>query len=81
MRYERSLAIASRHEKLIELIRSGEFSSRVLAKRLEVSEQTIYRDIDSLKERGYSIRSVRLSKGWAYKLQGEPTPIPSGKRS
>lgn len=81
MRYERSLAIASRHEKLIGLIRSGEFSSRDLAERLEVSEQTIYRDIDSLKERGYFIRSVRLSRGWAYQLLSEPATVPNGKGS
>lgn len=81
MRYRRSIAIANRHEKLIKLIRSGAFSSRMLAKWLRVSEQTIYRDIDSLNERGYSIRSVRLSKGWAYKLLGEPTSVPNPKGS
>jgi predicted DNA-binding transcriptional regulator YafY len=81
MRYERSLAIASRHKKLIALIRSGEFSSRVLAKRLKVSEQTIYRDIESLKERAYSIRSVRLSKGWAYRLVNDPSAVPHRKGS
>ncbi len=79
MRYGRSLAIASRHETLIDLIREGEFSSPDLAKRLKVSEQTIYRDIDSLKERGYAIRSIRLSKGWAYKLQGESATAQGGK--
>jgi DeoR/GlpR family transcriptional regulator of sugar metabolism len=81
VRYERSLAIANRHERLIELVRSGEFSSRNLAEKLEVSEQTIYRDIDSLKERGYAVRSVRQSKGWAYKLQGEPATAQRGKGS
>jgi predicted DNA-binding transcriptional regulator YafY len=81
MRYERSLAITSRHERLIELIRSGEFSSRNLAEELEVSEQTIYRDIDFLKGRGYSIRSVRLSWGWAYQLLGERATVPNGKGS
>ena len=50
MRYGRSLTIAGRHHKLIELIRAGEFSSPALAKRLKVSEQTIYRDIDFLKQ-------------------------------
>lgn len=80
MRYQRSLGIASRHERLIALICSGEFSSRDLAEKLEVCEQTIYRDIDSLKERGYAIRSVRLSKGWAYKFD-EPSAVSSGKGS
>ena len=81
MRYERSLSIASRHEKLIDLIRSGEFSSPVLATKLKVSEQTIYRDIDFLKDQGYSIRSVRLSGGWAYKLLAEPAAVLLGKGS
>ena len=81
MRYKRSLAIAHRHEKLIDLIRSGDFSSPVLASRLKVSEQTIYRDIGSLKERGYSIRSIRVSKGWAYKLLGKPSSLRSGEGS
>lgn len=80
MRYARSFAIAGRHGQLITLIRSGEFSSRVLAEKLNVSEQTIYRDIDSLKERGYVIRSVRLSRGWAYKLD-ETSPVPNRKGS
>ena len=78
MRYQRSLAIASRHDKLIGLIRAGEFSSPNLAQELHVSEQTIYRDIESLKERGYSIRSVRLAKGWAYKLLGAPLHVAAG---
>lgn len=78
MRYERSLAITSRHERLIELIRSGEFSSRDLAEKLEVCEQTIYRDVESLKRRGYSIRSVRLSKCWAYRIDES---APNGKGS
>lgn len=81
MRYERSLAIASRHNTLIGLIRSGEFSSPDLAKKLKVSEQTIYRDIESLKERGYRIRSIRLSKAWAYELLREPELLTNGKGS
>lgn len=79
MRYKRSLAIASRHDELIALIRSGKFSSRVLAKRLKVSEQTIYRDIASLKERGYPVHSLRLSKGWAYKLEGSLATVSKGR--
>lgn len=79
MRYQRSFAIASRHDSLIELIRSGEFSSPALAEKLDVSEQTIYRDIDFLKKRGYSIRSEKHSDGWAYHLLAEPT-MPNEKR-
>ena len=81
MRYERSLAIASRHDRLIKLIRSGEYSSPSLAEKLEVSEQTIYRDIDFLKKRGYSIRSEKHADGWAYHLLDEPATISNGKGS
>ena len=75
MRYERFRAIADRHGKLIDLIRGGEFSSPILAEKLACSEQTVYRDIDFLKAQGYSICAVRLAKGWAYKLLGEPTMV------
>lgn len=72
MRYERYRAIAGRHGKLINLIRTGEYSSPFLAEKLDCSEQTIYRDIEFLKEQGYAICAVRLAKGWAYKLLDEP---------
>lgn len=81
MRYERTLAIASRHDRLIELIRSGEFSSPELAEKLEVSEQTIYRDVNFLKSSGYSIRSEKHADGWAYHLLAEPATTSAGKGS
>lgn len=81
MRYGRALAIASRHDRLIELIRTGGFSSPELARKLKVSEQTVYRDIDFLKQRGYSIRSERHADGWAYHLLDEPATVSNGKRS
>lgn len=79
MRYERALAIAARLDRLIELIRSGDFSSPDLARKLGVSEQTIYRDIVFLKERGYSIRSEKDADGWAYRLLVEPAKASNAK--
>ncbi len=79
MRYERALAIADRHDKLIELVRSGAYSSSGLAEELEVSEQTIYRDIDFLKQRGFSIRSEKHADGWAYHLLAEPATASNAK--
>jgi DeoR/GlpR family transcriptional regulator of sugar metabolism len=73
------MAIASRHDRLIELIRSGAFSSHDLARKLKVSEQTVYRDIDFLKKRGYSIRSEKHADGWAYHLLAEPATVSNGK--
>lgn len=81
MRYERSMAIADRHDRLIKLIRSGEFSSTELAKKLKVSEQTIYRDLDYLKKLGYSIRAEKHSYGWAYHLLAEPARVSDERRS
>lgn len=81
MRYDRAIAITDRHNRLIELIRSGGFSSPALAEKLSVSEQTIYRDIDFLKQRGYSIRSEKHADGWAYHLLAEPATVSNGKRS
>lgn len=81
MRYQRSLTIASRHERLVRLIRSGQFSSPDLARTLKVSEQTIYRDIEFLKKRGYSIRSEKHANGWAYRLLAEPAEKSNWKRA
>jgi DeoR/GlpR family transcriptional regulator of sugar metabolism len=81
MRYQKSIAISSRHKKLLALIRSGNFSCQTLAKKLDVSEQTIYRDIDFLKQRGHFIRSIKRADGWAYELSAEPATIADGKGS
>lgn len=68
MRYDRATAISKRHEKLLTFVRSGSYSSPLLAKKLGVSEPTVYRDILFLKRQGYPIESVRLSANWAYQL-------------
>jgi biotin operon repressor len=81
MRYERSLAVTNRLQKLAEFIRMGDYSSPALAVKLAVSEQTVYRDITFLKQHGYRIRSVKLSAGWAYRLLSEPATDVLGKGS
>ncbi len=68
MRYHKVHAITDRHGRLVRLIRKGTFSARALAHKLAVSEQTIYRDIDSLRERGYVIEPHRFADHWAYML-------------
>ncbi|MFM8475394.1 MAG: HTH domain-containing protein [Planctomycetaceae bacterium] len=75
------MAIANRHGRLIELIRSGEFSSPELAEKLEVSGQTIYRDISFLKNLGFSIRSEKHADGWVYRLMAEPAATSTEKES
>ena len=71
MRYDRAIAISKRHEDILALVRSGSYSSPALAKKLGVSEPTVYRDILFLKRQGYCIESVRLSANWAYQLPPE----------
>ena len=70
MRYDQLLAIASRHERLLRLIRNGTFSSSGLATKVGVSEQTIYRDIEFLKKQGHKIKAVRVFRSWSYRLEG-----------
>ena len=79
MRYGRSLTIASRNGRLIELIRSSEFSSPDLSEKLKFSDQTIYRDVDFLKQRGYLIRPAKHPAGRAFHLFAEPTTVSNGK--
>ena len=74
MRYDRAIAISKRHEELLALVRSGSYSSPALAKKLGVSEPTVYRDISFLRRQGYSIESARLSAHWAYRLPPEKKP-------
>ena len=72
MRYERTMAIAKRHEALLALIGHGSFSCPDIAKELGVSLPTISRDIVFLRRQGYGIKSVRGSNCWAYELTGTP---------
>jgi DeoR/GlpR family transcriptional regulator of sugar metabolism len=79
MRYERSLAVTKRLADLLALIRSGLYSSRAIAEKLGVSDQTVYRDILFLKQQGHSIRSVKLSSRWAYKLSKYSASLRQGR--
>lgn len=66
MRYERSIAITRRHSQLLKLVGKGEHACGELARKLSVSEQTVYRDILFLKRQGHPIQSIRLADHWAY---------------
>ena len=68
MRYVRTSAISKRHHLLLGLIREGRFSSSNLAESLGVSEPTVNRDIEFLREQGYRIKAVRVDRRWAYRL-------------
>lgn len=70
MIYQRSQAIEQRLAEVIRLVRTGRYSTPRLAEKLGVSVPTISRCIESLRDRGYTIRSVRNRGGWTYRLDG-----------
>ncbi len=70
--YKRSGQIESRLQSLVRLIREGKYSTPKLAAALKVSEPTISRSLAALRERGYSIRSVRDGGEWSYELASGP---------
>jgi hypothetical protein len=47
---------------------------------LDVSEQTVYRDIRCLKQQGHSIRAVRFGLQWAYGTV-PPAAVPRPRRT
>jgi biotin operon repressor len=75
MLYEKSLAIERRLKSLVRLVRSGRHSTPSMAAALNVSIPTVSRDIMALRQRGFQIRSVRLSQHWAYELLPETKPV------
>jgi DNA-binding transcriptional ArsR family regulator len=72
MLYQRSLEIERRLETALELIRSGEYSTPMLAEKLGVSIPTVSRHVTALRERGHNIRSERRERGWRFVLDGKP---------
>ena len=87
MLYQRSLEIERRLETALELIRSGEYSTPMLAERLGVSIPTISRHVTALRERGHDIRSERTEEGWRFvlhvkisKKQSQLQPAAAGRR-
>lgn len=72
MFYQRSQQIEQRLFDLLQLIRTGRYSTPLLAASLGISQPTVSRCIAALRERGYSIRAVKDEKGWGYELAAEP---------
>lgn len=68
MLYQRSLDIEKRLKTILRLIRSGGYSTPMLAEELGVSIPTISRDVNALRDRGHDIRSKRVVSGWRYVL-------------
>jgi predicted DNA-binding transcriptional regulator YafY len=68
MLYRRSLDIERRLEKVLRLVRSGGYSTPMIAQELGVSIPTVSRDLTALRERGHEIRSERKGERWRYVL-------------
>ena len=81
MPFERSLEIERRLSEVLHLIRTGQFSTPMLAEEVGVSIPTISRIVAALRERGHDIRAERSEGGWRYFLSEEAMPIGHGKRS
>ena len=68
MLYKRSLEIEQRLETVLSIIRSGRYSTPMIADALGVSVPTISRAVCALRERGHRIRAEKQSGGWSYVL-------------
>ena len=68
MRYQRSLEIEQRLDAVLELIRSGNYSTPALAEEVGVSIPTISRSVEALRERGHNIKAVKGPHGWRYTI-------------
>lgn len=73
MQYERSFSIERRLHEVLELVRSGRYSTPAIAEKLGVSVPTVSRDVTALRERGHEIRSERHGESWCYVLVNSDT--------
>lgn len=68
MPFERSLEIERRLADVLDLIRTGRFSTPMLAEKVGVSIPTISRCVMALRARGHDIRAEKIGDAWAYRL-------------
>ncbi len=73
MPYQRSLEIEKRLHAMLRLIRSGSYSTPMLAQRLGISIPTASRHVTALRARGHRIRSERKAGRWRYVLASDAT--------
>ena len=76
MLYQRSLEIERRLDDVLRLIRSGGYSTPMIAEQIGVSIPTISRTVTALRERGHDIRSERKNDSWQYVLAKAPATLP-----
>ena len=71
MPFERSFKIERRLDEVLRLIRTGRYSTPMLAEEVGVSIPTISRCVTALRVRGHDIRAERHDGGWRYKIADE----------
>lgn len=69
MRYQRSLVIQQRLDTVLRLIRTGQYSTPLLADELKVSIPTISRCLEALRERGHDVVAENRKGTWRYVLK------------
>lgn len=70
MVYQQSLEIERRLDRVLCLIRTGLYSTPMLANEIGVSIPTISRCVTALKARGYDIKATKHGDGWRYAVAG-----------
>ena len=81
MTYGRSKIIEDRLADMLTLIRSGGESTPSLAEKLGISQPTVSRCLTALRERGYTIRSVKEDCGWSDEVVSEPAKVSDRSRA
>ena len=76
MPFERSLEIARRLDDVLHLIRTGSYSTPMLAEEVGVSIPTISRIVAALREKGHEIQAKRHDGGWRYVLARSQEEVP-----
>lgn len=80
MPFERSYVIERRLDQILLLIRTGQFSTPMLAEKVGVSIPTISRCVTALRERGHDIQAIRHAEGWRY-VTTAPTSAKTAARA
>jgi biotin operon repressor len=73
MVYQQSLEIERRLDRVLRLVRTGRYSTPMLAEKIGVSIPTISRCVTALRARGYDIKAENHGSGWRYALMGKST--------
>lgn len=68
MAYQQSLEIERRLDRVLRLIRTGRYSTPMLAEEVGVSIPTISRCVTALRTRGHDIKAENHGTGWRYVL-------------